>query len=91
MVKKVTGAFSGYFSSNIESRYWILTLGALGATQLEQVSEASGQKASAMLGATEGGIVVPYALYLVTFLSCQVYKKVSSGAQKSALEVTSFL
>ncbi|MDU4435127.1 MAG: hypothetical protein E7I42_19825 [Pluralibacter gergoviae] len=44
-----------------------------------------------MLGATEGGIVVPYALYLVTFLSCQVYKKVSSGAQKSALEVTSFL
>ena len=22
LVKKVTGAFSGYFSSNIESRYW---------------------------------------------------------------------
>jgi hypothetical protein len=58
---------------------------------LEQVSEASGKETPAMLGATEGGIVVPYALYLVTFLSCQVYKKVSSGAQKSALEVTSFL
>jgi hypothetical protein len=41
--------------------------GALSSTQLEQVSEASGKETPAMLGATEGGIVVPYALYLVTF------------------------
>jgi hypothetical protein len=37
--------------------------GALSSTQLEQVSEASGKETPAMLGATEGGIVVSLMLF----------------------------
>jgi len=42
---------------------------------LEQVSEASGKETPAMLGATEGGIVFPYALYLVTFFKLPSIQK----------------